>query len=391
MEEIVKPNSSLFQIFAAIVIFSLAGAAQRTPSGTPSKPSTGGNIPPPRVTNPTDSTLPPTIISGKVLLEGGNAPPGPVAIERVCNGVSRKEGYTDSKGQFQIQINQNTEFQDASESGSTAPGGDRQMNLRAGSDPRVQQLQGCEFRALLPGFQSTSVMFRLQGSAWQFDLGTIFIKHMDNVKGDTISASTARAPDDARRAYEKGLKDYREKKFSEAEKNLNKAVRIYPEFASAWSLLGDIHQQQEQFEQATKDYSQAVSADSKYVNPVFGLALIAAQQKRWPDTQQLTDQVIKLNAYAFPSAYFYNAVANYTLGKLDAAEDSARKFKPLDAEHRHPDICLLLSNIRVRKQDYAGAAQELRDYLKIAPDASNVEEIKAKAQRFEEMSVAKKQ
>ena len=127
------------------------------------------------------------------------------------------------------------------------------------------------------------------------------------------------------------------------------------------------------------------------MNPVFGLALIAAQQKRWPDTQQLTDQVIKLNAYAFPSAYFYNAVANYTLGKLDAAEDSARKFKPLDAEHRHPDICLLLSNIRVRKQDYAGAAQELRDYLKIAPDASNVEEIKAKAQRFEEMSVAKEQ
>ena len=41
-----------------------------------------------------------------------------MAIERVCNGVSRREGYTDFKGQFEFQLGLNIGFQDASENDS---------------------------------------------------------------------------------------------------------------------------------------------------------------------------------------------------------------------------------------------------------------------------------
>ena len=73
------------------------------------------------------------------------------------------------------------------------------------------------------------------------------------------------------------------------------------------------------------------------------------------------------------------------------AEESARKYKTLDTEHRHPDICLLLGEILTRKQDYAGALQEMRDFLAISPGAANAEEVKAKAKTLEEISLAKQQ
>ena len=54
---------------------------------------------------------------GKVALQGGVAITEPVAIERVCNGAVRREGYTDFKGNFEFQLGQGTEARDVTESG----------------------------------------------------------------------------------------------------------------------------------------------------------------------------------------------------------------------------------------------------------------------------------
>jgi len=77
------------------------------------------------------------------------------------------------------------------------------------------------------------------------------------------------------------------------------------------------------------------------------------------------------------------------LGKLDAAELSARKFQQVDRAHTRPDIALLLANILTGKHQYAEAAQLYRDYLAVRPDAPNVEALKKEAQRLEGLSAAK--
>ena len=177
---------------------------------------------------------------------------------------------------------------------------------------------------------------------------------------------------------------------AEAEKDLKKAIQLYPHFAAAWSLLGDIHRQRNDFEEARNEYAQAIAADPQFVNPAYGLAMIAMQEKKWDDAVRLTDQVMKLNAAAFPLAYFFNAAANYNLQKFDAAEESGKKFKALDTQHSHPDVCLLLSYIYSRKQDYAGAAREIRDYLAASPNAPDAEALKTEAKRFEDLSVSAK-
>ncbi|HET8890870.1 MAG TPA: tetratricopeptide repeat protein [Candidatus Angelobacter sp.] len=382
-------SSSIFRTWAAVAIVLLAqvAVAQRGSSGSSS--STSRSNAPSRTPTAPDTSLQPVFVSGKVLLQGGGALPEPVAIERVCNSVSRREGYTDTKGQFEFQLGQNTAFQDASESDTRVT---PTSTPRPGSSAsrRPLDLTGCELRAVLAGYQSSAVVLRLTGGdTWQYEVGTIFLKRLGNAPGTTISVTSMAAPKDAMRAYEKAQKIKAEKP-EEAEKYLAKAVEIYPQFAAAWTLLGDIHRQRNEFDAARADYARAAAADPQFVNPEYGLTVIAMQEKKWDEAIRLSDHVLKLNAGAFPLAYFFSAAANYNLQKFEAAEDSARKFKALDTQHAHPDVCLLLSYVLSRKQDYAGAAREIRDYLAVAPNSPDAETLKADAKRYEDLSVSAK-
>jgi Tfp pilus assembly protein PilF len=389
MEGTMYFRSSRFHtwILVGIALLSQAALAQRGggsvgPSSIP--PSRGGATSLPPATNGTtnSSIQQPMFVSGKVLLQGGGTLPEPVAIERACNGVITREGYSDSKGQFSFQVGVNKTFQDASEGG--APVGPPAANSSA---PTLSSMTSCEFRAVLAGYRSSIATLRPDGATWQFDIGTIFLKQLGDAKGTTISVTSMAAPKDAMRAYEKAQK-LMETKPEEAEKNLDKAVHIYPQFATAWSVLGDIHREHNQFDAAETEYKRAIAADPQFVNPLYGMALITVRQKKWNEAIQFTDQIIKLNAFAYPLAYFYNAAANYNVQKFDPAEENAKKFKALDTQHGHPEVSLLLANLLSRKKDYAGAAQQIRDYLAAAPNSPDAESLKTEAKRFEDLSVS---
>src|SRR5579864_5337010 len=139
---------SFVLIVIALTAFALSGAAWQRGGGRSTV------TPPPTLpTSDTSSQL--TFLSGKVMFEGGGAPTEPMVIERVCSGSARREGYTDSNGQFQFQLGQIGGFQDASETNVSLAGGDRQSSARQTPESRYMQLMNCELRAVLPGFQST--------------------------------------------------------------------------------------------------------------------------------------------------------------------------------------------------------------------------------------------
>ena len=381
--------SSCTRLMIAIALLVSTATAQRgsgsTGSGTPSRGT-------PSIRTPSaapDASTKPVFVSGKVMLQGGGALPEPVPIERVCNGTVRREGYADTKGQFEFQLGLNLTFQDASENDSRIAL-TSQPRSGSGNSLRPLELNGCELRAVLAGYQSSVVSLRtMGGDTWQYEVGTIFLKRIGNAPGTTISVTSMAAPKDAMRALEKAQK-LRAEKPAEAEKELNKAVKIYPQFAAAWTLLGDLHREHNDFNTARTDYAQAIAADPQFVNPSYGLAMIASQEKKWDDTIRLTEQVIKLNASAYPLAYFLNAAANYNSQKYEQAEENAKKFKALDTQHSHPEVRLLLSYLYSGRQDYAAAAGEIREYLTLAPNSPNAESLKNDAKHFEELSVSAK-
>ncbi|HWC15427.1 MAG TPA: tetratricopeptide repeat protein [Terriglobales bacterium] len=368
---------------------STTGSRPSTPTNTPTFPQPGTNIP------NTQTQRQILYITGSVVVSQGTPPPEPVAIERVCGGSAHKEGYTDSKGHYQIQLGQNFELQDVSESGSATSGlggmnsGSSIMGPPSGMggvNPR--DLIGCELRAMLPGFQSSSVMIRVEGAFGEIRMDTIVLQPIGGGSGSTISLTTMQAPGGARKAYDKAQKDISKNDLKNAEKELTKAVQEYPKFAAAWALLGMVHQDFQQNDQAESDYQHAIAADSQYAKPYFGLAVMAANQKNWKETVRLSEQVNRLAPMAYPEAYFFSGVGSYNLGNMDDAEKSFRKFISLDRDHRRPAAALYLGDILARKQDFAGAAEQAKAYLAAEPNAPNSESIRAKVKELEQMSAS---
>jgi len=328
--------------------------------------------------------------SGKVSLDDGTPPPESVVIERVCNGIARPEGYTDSKGRFSFQLGQNSAMMaDASVNmndsgfGSGGMGGSRGGMMGRPQGINERDLMGCELRAALPGFRSDQVSLAGRRSLDNPDVGTIVLHRMAKVEGFTFSGTTAFAPKDAKKAFEKGREANKKKKFPDAEKELTKAVTEYPKFAAAWYELGMVYHQQSKIEDARKAYAEAMKADEKFVSPYGPMARLAAGEKKWEEAADLSSKLIKLNPYYSPDAYFISSVANLNLNRLDQAEEHAREAANMDKQHRNPRINQVLAVILAQKQDYAGAAASMRDFLKFAPDSPEAPKMKEELAELE--------
>jgi len=330
-------------------------------------------------------------ISGVVVMEDGTPVPMGVVIERVCSGNKTKESHVGSNGQFSFQVGSNTAMMmDASDSGwgeFASPGvpGMRSpeissvFGMRGSSD-----LNGCELKADLPGYRSSAVI--LTGSQFMgrvVDVGTIVLHPVARVPGTTVRATSLQAPKDARKAMERGVKELRKEKLEEAEENLQTAVGIYPAYAAAWLTLGQIYRQQQRTEDARLAFSKALEADGNYVTPYVELARIAVAEKKWEEVASLTDRALALDPLDIPDGFLLNSLAYYNLKNMDAAERSARKAQRLDSLHRLPLGYLILASVLQHKQDSAGEAEQLRYYLKYAPQASNAGQIRVRLQELE--------
>ena len=403
-----------FRGAVTVLCFSVSLFAQRTPpgGGTPSTPSPtapgsipGGTRSPGTTQSPFPTTQPnqvnrPIWLSGKVMLDDGTPAPPNTAIQRVCaSGVPRTESYTDSKGHFSFQMGQELGvLPDASEDNMSRPGmppgasnsgmGSMGSMGRSGLGQNSMMMT-CELRASLAGYRSDTVNLAMHQSLDNPDVGTILLHRLGNVQGLTISATSMSAPKDAKKAYEKGLNALKKQKLDDAENEFQKAVDIYPKYAVAWYELGRVQERQKKMDEARKSYQQALAADSKYVSPYEGLAEIAVHEQKWQDAKESTSRLLGLNPVDFPQAWFYNAVANYEMKDYAEAEKSAREGLKADSDHMVPRMNQLLAVLLAGKQDYAGAAQYLREYLKIAPNGPEAETVKKQLATVEQQIEAK--
>src|SRR5580693_10141726 len=72
----------------------------------------------------------------------------------------------------------------------------------------------------------------------------------------------------------------------------------------------------------------------------------------------VTNYILDLDPSNCVDAYFYNAMANYKLNKIEDAEKSALQAEHLDLVTHFPQVHLLLAEIFARKNNYARAITE---------------------------------
>jgi len=408
---VVQTRGIRILICAAASLWVAAAFGQRTGVGNPSPPASGGTTPggnpggrapgpgttpPPDLgTQPNTTSNPypnrPIYVSGRVVMDDGSELPQNITIERICGASPRAEGHTDSKGYFNVQLGAPNidAFQDVSD-GDSGFGGFRGINQTGagqyGGGPNPLALANCELRARVAGYMSQAIQLYGRQPMDNPDIGTILLHRIAPSEGSTVSATTLAAPKNARKALQKGLDLQKKKKFDQAAASFQQAVEIDPKFAEAWFDLGRAQAAQGQTESARRSFDQSIAADPKFVPPYIEISMIEFQGQRWQELADMTEKAVKLDSFTYPQAFFMNAVANYNLHHEDVAEQSARRAQKLDTQHRMPQVSHLLGVILADRRDYTGAAAQMREYLKFAPDASDAPAVRSQLETLERQS-----
>jgi len=254
------------------------------------------------------------------------------------------------------------------------------VNLRSRPyDPATADM--CSVTIRLKGYRPAQVTLRNDA--------TVVLKRMGLHEGSTVSASALNAPEPARKAYGKGVNAMNDEKWAAAQKNFEKALEIYPDYAAAWSDLGEVLQKQSKPTEARAAWEKAVAADPKYIKPYIQLTMLALSEKRTEDAVAIGGKAVAMNPLEFPELYFYFAAANYNLKRLDVAETNARRATELDNSHEIPRAELLLGSVLIAKGDRAGALEHFRKYLQIVPKAPDAVQIKKAIAQLEAPGDAK--
>lgn len=215
----------------------------------------------------------------------------------------------------------------------------------------------CEARIIAAGYRPVTVTLS--------DGAVIVLKRLGANEGSGVSMTNLRAPEAARKEYERGEQDLARKKWAEASGHFERAVAGYPQYASAWSELGAALERQGKLAEAEQALNRAIAADPKYIKPYGQLAELLGDQKRWEDSIEVAERAFRLNPIEFPQVYCAHARASLELGRLDEAEKSARQAIENDTQHSVPQAEYFLAQILAAKGDRTGASQHFKKYLKL--------------------------
>ena len=240
----------------------------------------------------------------------------------------------------------------------------------------------CSVTIRLKGYRTTQATFR--------NNSVVVLKREGDNEGSMVSMTALKAPEPAQKAYGKGVVAMTDRKWPSAQKNFERAVEIYPEYAAAWSDLGEVLKQQSHPKEAREAWERAVQADPKYIKPYVQLARLGLEERRPEDAAAIAERAMAMNPIEFPTIYFYDAAANFNLKRLDASEKSVRRAIDLDSRHEIPRAEFLLGSVLAAKGDRSGALEHLRKYLTIAPKATDADEVNRIIAKIESTSTENK-
>ena len=368
-------KTPLIVLVFSSLLFPIASAQTHAGSG-----NTGGNKPPSnpgnmnlgttRPTNPMPDIDRPVFVSGKVVLPDGSQVAESVAIESICGSRKRIETYTDSHGNFSFELKKKSNAMAAQSADMSSLSDD---SFSRSNDSF--QYRNCELQAVLAGFSSETVQLAATMSSMieSTDVGRIVLHPIGGSGASVLSVTSMAAPNDAKKAWSKALDQEKKNKMEDAQKSLEKAVTIYPQYATAWTELGRLQYLSHDNANAQHSFEQALAADPKYAKPYLGLAQLAVESSQWQNAVDLTNKLVTLNS-GYPAAWLLQAVAKYNLQDFNAAETSIRNGLKVDPDHRVPRLEHLLGLILAGKRDYAQASEHMRAFLKFSSQPAEIAE-----------------
>ncbi len=382
------PNYFIAGLLALTVVWP--ACAQKPGPSKPSAPSggaTGSSGTTVQPTNPGQSGMQmqtPLYVNGRVLVDGQPVPE-PVSVGLNCGTRTLQVIRTDVKGYFQFTFGAGPQANmDASAADQTPFGtGINGMNVPGGFGAYGASggLTGCEIQVSVAGYQPLTNVITSPAELRTVDVGVLQLRRIAGVSGSAISVTSLLVPNDARKEFDKGTEDARKKKMNSATQHLEKAVAEYDKYAAAWNELGKVYSLGHDSEKAHQAFEKAIAADPKYIPPYVSLATQAIEDQQYEQALDAAGKALELDP-TLSVASFLETAANFRLNRFDAAEKSGQEAEK-GPHQNFPQLHVILADVFVQKQDYPGAAAEMRAYLKESPKGPFADQMKKNLEQID--------
>jgi predicted Zn-dependent protease len=197
------------------------------------------------------------------------------------------------------------------------------------------------------------------------------------VHSPTVSAKRLEIPGKASSEYQKGCGAYKGKRLMEAEDHLHKALDLYPDYAAAWVVLGQVLVTERKNDDAKTSCSKAAEVDPGYVASYLCLAEFAAKDSKWEEVAKFSTQALAIDPIGNPYSLYYAADAGLHFNQLTQAEMHAQAAVKLDEWHHIPELHLLLAEIYDAAGNVAGEMVQLKEFLKVAANSKDAPKVRS--------------
>lgn len=292
------------------------------------------------------------IMRGKVVLEDGSPLTKSVGLQKICS-----DGYGNAPGPL------------------TNKDGTYIWRM----DLSYMSTRRCFLESTASGYDSTQVeISNINPVGMNVDVPPIIISLKGSdpyVVGNSIGGEI---PGKSKSAFDAAIKAVASGDNAGAIEKLQGAVEATPKFALGWHNLGVLYTFERDDAKARDAFEKAAEADSKLLAPRIILSRLMIKNKEWDKAAKMAAAAIPLDkGKVFPELYLHQAVAEYHLKDLTAAENHAKQALDPKSKRSVARAEYVMGRILEAKGDTAGAKQHMTKYLELVPMADDAAVIKA--------------
>lgn len=194
------------------------------------------------------------------------------------------------------------------------------------------------------------------------------------VTGTTAAVFVQQVPDEARRLYQQGVKELNEKNDKGFER-IEQALKIFPDYFDALNTLGHEHTERKEYRKALPFLVKSLEINERSFSGFYALGYALYKLNHRPEASEAARGATILRPDSVNAQLLYGTLLRLD-EKYEGAEQALVKAKKLAEESPTPEIHWQLALLYNRTKRNKQAAEELKTFLKLKPDAAEKEEIK---------------
>ena len=206
--------------------------------------------------------------------------------------------------------------------------------------------------------------------------------------GRTVSVAQFRVPSKARQVFHKAQKALDKQNYDQAEKLVNKALEIFPNYADALTLRALLHMDAGRIPEALDDLQNAIHDDSSCSLAYVVMGAAFNQTARFDDAIRALQRGISLNPASW-QAHFELGKAFVGKGDFPTAIRNLERAESMGPNSYAP-LHLVKAHALLGMKSYSDAMTELEKYLEREPNGQNSAQARETLAKVKAFTAAKK-